>query len=174
MTLAPRRLVLGAALIAGGLLLLHHHSEVRVAEAAMSRPVLAVLLGEAVHVGGTDLVFYPNYAAPGLRALKVTLSCSSVLLVGPMLIMGGAMSLVRRFSPLRAAWAMVAAATLVFTVNLLRIAVIAVATRHLGRDGYELSHRIIGSGIVLVAAAVAFMLAYRIVAAYADRGGDAS
>lgn len=69
---------------------------------------------------------------------------------------------------------MVAAASLMFGVNLLRIAIIAVATRHLGRDGYEVSHRIVGSGVVLIAAAIGFVVAYRIVASYAGRAGAVS
>ncbi|HWJ98636.1 MAG TPA: archaeosortase/exosortase family protein [Acidimicrobiales bacterium] len=165
---SPLRAGLGVALIASGALLVQAQADVRVAEAALAAPPLKFVLGEGVHVPGTDLVFYPNYSGHGLRALKVTMSCSSVLVVGPMIAMGGIMAMVRRFSPVRAVVAMGAAAATMFTINLGRIVLIAVATRQFGRDGFEVSHRVVGSGIVLAAATVAFVVAYRIVARYAD------
>ena len=72
------RVVVALALLAVGVGLIVWQQEVRIVEAAAARLPLAVLLGQAVHVPGTDLVFYPDYAGPGLRALKVTFSCSSV------------------------------------------------------------------------------------------------
>lgn len=164
----PIRLLLGIAMVALGAYLVYRQADVRVFEARLSRPILAVLLGTAKHPPGTDLVYYPNFAVSGgLRGLRVTLSCSSVLVVGPMLVMGGAMAMVRRFSPWRAVWAMALAATCMFVINLMRIAVIAVSTYNWGRDGYEVTHRVVGSGIVLVAATVAFVVAYRTVANFA-------
>jgi len=46
-------------------------------------------------------------------------------------------------------------------VNQLRILIIALSTSWWGRDGYELSHRLVGSGLVLLSVAMGVSLVWR-------------
>ena len=165
----PARLAVALVLLALGVVLVMGQHEVRVIEAAAARAPLAVLVGRAVHVPGTDLVFYPDYRGPGLRALKVTLSCSSVPLVAPLALLGGVLAIVRRLDPRRVLVGVVLAVAAVFAVNLVRILLIAVSTSHFGLDGYEVSHRIVGSAVTVAGACVAFMVTYRVVSSVAHR-----
>lgn len=162
--------VLGsAALVAIAIGLVACQGDVRVVEAAGARFPLGLLVGEAVHVPGTDLVFYPDHAGSGLRALKVTFSCSSVPLVAPLALLGAVLVCARRLSPRRVVAGVAAAAAIVFAVNLGRILLIAVVTANFGVDGYEVSHRVIGSAVTVAGACAAFALTFRIVSASAGR-----
>lgn len=170
--LSPGRGLASAALIAIAIGLVVLQEDVRVVEAAVARLPLGLLVGEAVHVPGTDLVFYPDYAGPGLRALKVTFSCSSVPLLAPLALLGGVLACTRRLSPLRVLVGVAAAAAIVFAVNLGRILLIAVVTARFGVDGYELSHRIVGSAVTVAGACLAFALTFRIISTSARRRGE--
>lgn len=167
--LSPLRVLVGLALLATGAALLVLQQEVRVLEAAASRFPLGSLVGEAVHVPGTDLVFYPDYAGPGLRALKVTFSCSSVPLLAPLAFLGAVLACTRRLAPGRVVLGVALASAIVFVVNLGRILLIAVMTANFGVDGYELSHRIVGSAVTVAGACIAFALTFRIVSGSARR-----
>lgn len=159
-----QRLAIGLVLIGAGVAITWFQADVRVLEAAASRPILAVVMGRAVHLPGSDSVYYPDYDGNGFRAMTVTASCSSALVVGPMLAAGGLLALLRRIAPWRAALAMLAAASCLVVVNFFRIACIAVATREFGRNGYLVAHRGVGSAMVLFSVAASLVVAYRVVA----------
>lgn len=161
---SPARTLVGAALVLAATALVVWQQDVRTFEAALARGPLGALLGEVVHVPGTDLVFYPDHDGSGLRALKITFSCSSVPIVAPLALLGGAMALTRRLDVGRVLVGTALAIVVVFAVNLLRIVIIAVATSTYGFDGYEVSHRIIGSAVTVVGACVAFIVTFRVVA----------
>ncbi len=82
----------------------------------------------------------------------------------PLALLGGAMALTRRLDVGRVLVGTALAIVVVFAVNLLRIVIIAVATSTYGFDGYEVSHRIIGSAVTVVGACVAFIVTFRVVA----------
>ncbi|MEZ5177257.1 MAG: exosortase/archaeosortase family protein [Acidimicrobiales bacterium] len=143
--------------------------QIQVAEAAASRPILAVVLGQAVHVPGSNRVFYPNHTGVGLRSLQITSLCSVTPLILPILALGVLAALQRRFSPLRV---VVVTGSLVLglvVVNIARIAMICIATRHWGPGGFELTHRVVGSALIMAAMAASLVAGARLLSSQASR-----
>jgi len=168
----PLRIALFLVYVATAVFLATHSHAVRTTEAHLARPLLDLVIDEVRHRPGSEYIVYSAYHSPYWRALRVTIDCSSVLVVVPMLVAGGCMSLVRRFSAWRAAGAMAAAALALVVINLLRIAMVGIAAWRFGKDGYEISHRIVGSGLVIAASVTAFVLAFRIVAKHARQNEE--
>lgn len=155
------RLLVAAILVAAAGWLAMSRPTVRVAEAAASRPLVGVVAGPAIHLPGTDRIFYPDYDGSGWRALQITDVCSAALPVASVLLVGALTLVVARFRPLRVLLGALTGAAVLFAVNVVRIAVIAGATRRWGADGFAVSHRVIGTGIALAGLAIAFLALFR-------------
>jgi exosortase/archaeosortase family protein len=135
---------------------------VRRLEAVAARPLVAVLLGRAERPPGSAVVNYPAHGSSGaLAGLRITPSCSSASLVAVFAALGALAVLTRRFAGGRVVGAVLVASGFLFVVNLLRVVAVAGATHRWGADGFELAHRVVGSGLVVVAATVALAAAHR-------------
>lgn len=154
------RVLLAGALLWVALLAVQHMEQLRHAEAWAGAQVVEVVMGESYHPPGSALVYFPDQ--PGTtRALEITWQCSVVWAAVPVLALTAGMVLVPRTSVRRLLGASAAAIVVVAVVNQLRLLVIALATARWGRDGFEVSHRLVGSGLVLLSVAAALSLVWR-------------
>ncbi len=149
-------------------------ADIQVVEAAVARPVLAVLLGQAEHLPGSDKVFYPNYTGVGWRSLQITPLCSATPLVLPILALGVLAVLQRRFSPLRAGLVTLGLVVALFAINVGRIVMICFATRHWGPGGFELTHRVVGSVLIMAALAGSLVVGARLLSSSSASHGPRS
>lgn len=113
-------------------------------------------------VGSTAPIIW--FGLPGANAfgLVITPDCSSALLIVPLCGLGMLLMIPRKLPVARVAKALVVAAILLFSGNLLRIGVIAVTTRMGGLgSGYEFGHLVLGSliSIVCIACSLALLTA---------------
>ena len=91
--------------------------------------------------------------------LVITPDCSSALLIVPLCGLGMLLMIPRKLAVGRVAKALVVAATLLVAGNMLRIGVIAVATRVGGIGaGYQFGHLVLGSFISIVCIALSLVL----------------
>lgn len=149
-------------------------ADIQVVEAAASRPALALLLGRAEHLPGSDKVFYPNYTGVGWRSLQITPLCSVTPLVLPILALGVLAVLQRRFSPVRAGVVTLGLVAGLFVVNVGRIVMICFATRHWGPGGFELTHRVVGSVLIMAALAGSLVVGARLLSSSSTPNGPRS
>ncbi|MER5417615.1 exosortase/archaeosortase family protein [Streptomyces virginiae] len=93
------------------------------------------------------------------RGFIFTPECSSVFLIAPVLVIAGVMLVFyRRVSVKRLTGATLASGIMLYAANQLRLVMIAQFVKHWGvADGYPLSHRVLGSILVLGALLVAYV-----------------
>lgn len=118
-------------------------------EAAVGAVLVGLLMGSSYHQAGSPLVFYP-VGDGRYRALEITWQCSSFVAATPILLVTGLAVLLPNARPRTMAALLAVGLLIVAAANQLRLLVIAVATRRWGDEGFELSHRVVGSGIVLL------------------------
>lgn len=118
-------------------------------EAAAGARAIAPLLGSSYHAPGSPLIVLP-VGDGRYRALEVTWQCSSLVASLPILLVAAAASLLPSARPRATILASAAGLAIVAVANQARIVLIAVATARWGDDGFTLSHRLVGSGLVLV------------------------
>ncbi|MFB7175121.1 hypothetical protein ACFCYM_30475 [Streptomyces sp. NPDC056254] len=102
-----------------------------------------------------------------VRGFTFTPECSVAFLVAPLLVIaGGMLAFYGRVAIHRLVGATLTAGIVLYAANQLRLVMIAQFVKHWGvEDGYPLSHRVLGSilvlGALIVAYASFFMLACR-------------
>lgn len=151
-----RRLLAGLV-VACGLLLLVSGARWRGIEAALSANAIAIVVGAGVVVSRApgDVVVLSNGRSL-VSALVITSGCSAGYLLGVLTLCTGPLVLVRRLSLVRVLGALGLAAGIVLTVNIARIATIALSVSTWGvATGLSLSHTFLGSILTLVGTAFA-------------------
>ena len=118
-------------------------------EAAIGSAVVAATLGSSSHPSASSLVFYP-VAGGAYRALEITWQCSTYVAALPLLLLTALAALLPSARPRSMVAVLVAGLVVVASANQLRLLVIAAATARWGDDGFEVAHRLVGSGIVLL------------------------
>lgn len=106
------------------------------------------------------MVYFPTGSLT-TRSLEITWQCSVVWAAVPLLAFSAGLVLVPRTSCARVVLAAALGTVVVAVANQLRLLVIALSTAWWGRDGFEVSHRIVGSGLVLVSVVVGLALVWR-------------
>jgi len=156
------RVVVGLALLYVAVRAVEEIDRLRFLEAEIGSHVVERVMGQSYHPAGTALVYYPGGGPKGtFRALEITWQCSVVWAVVPILAVAAGLVLVPRVSWWRLVLAVAVGVAVVALVNQLRILIIALSTSWWGRDGYELSHRLVGSGLVLLSVAMGVSLVWR-------------
>jgi len=171
----PARLAVAAGLVTLAVVAVRNLDGLMVAEAELSSHVVALVMGSSPRSMASDYVIYPVSGAPGgHRALRITWQCSVVWAALPILGLSAALVLIPRVSWWRLLASAAGGVGLVVVVNQLRILLIAVASAAWGRDGYEISHRVVGSGLVIASVALGAGLIWRSsqLARGASRSGD--
>jgi exosortase/archaeosortase family protein len=154
------RVGVAAALLWAAWTAVEEMDRLRHAEAWLGAHVVAAVMGRSYHPSGSALVHYP-VGPLTTRALEITWQCSVVWAMVPVLAMAAGLVLVPGTSWWRVVVAAAIGVVVVGVVNQLRLLVIALATAWWGRDGFEVSHRLVGSGLVLLSVAVALSFVWR-------------
>jgi exosortase/archaeosortase family protein len=150
------RIVAGLLLIAVAVALILQQSAFRIVEAK----VVAVMIdwftrGHAVSNGYT--IFF-GLGTHEVHGIAITTLCSSVILVTPLLALGGVELLFRRFSFFPLLLGLVGALVLAVLCNVVRYVLAAIALQDWGTEGFELIHHWLGSLLVIFGFAVSFLL----------------
>jgi exosortase/archaeosortase family protein len=144
---------------AAGLVIVHA-SAMRSAEAWLAARLAGFYIPG--HAESAGAVFFAGLGTQARVGLEITPECTVVILVVPMLVVVGIISLFGQFS-LRGVLAGIAAGLAVdIVVNQVRIGLIAWGASRYGSGGYELTHKLIGSLIAMLGFTVAFVLMIRI------------
>ncbi|MFJ3176567.1 hypothetical protein ACIPJK_38245 [Streptomyces roseus] len=153
------RILLGSAFFFAGVGTVYAQAAVRQAEAATSSFLVNtghLGLYPAESLGSTVFL---QMSPIEVRGFTFTPECSSAFLIAPLLVIaGGMLAFYRRVSVYRLVGAALAAGIVLYAANQLRLVMIAQFVKHWGvADGYPLSHRVLGSILVLGALLVAYM-----------------
>ncbi|MFE6848833.1 hypothetical protein [Streptomyces sp. NPDC057686] len=156
------RRILGLSLFLCGITLLYEQEAVRECEAWIAKSIVNVgsfVFAPAVAKGST---VYLHMGPTAVQGFTITPECTSAFLIAPLLLIAGVMlTTLARASMLRLICAVLAAAALLFIVNQTRVLMIAEFVRRWGvNDGYPLSHRVLGSVLVIAAVVVAYALLF--------------
>jgi exosortase/archaeosortase family protein len=91
-----------------------------------------------------------------MLGLQITLGCSSVLLLAPIVLLTGTLLSLRNVSPVRVLLAAAVAACLVVSINVVRLVMIAAMVNWWGvQTGFGWGHTLFGSVLMLVGLAAA-------------------
>jgi exosortase/archaeosortase family protein len=152
---APARLVrLPRALLAAGVLaltafLVVAQHQVRHLEATLANTWINPLTGGDGLIWGDS--FLLHLTPTQIIAFRITVECTILVLIVPILVFAAATIAFTRVSITRWFLATLAGAALLVLVNQIRLGVIAFATLTWGLDpGYEISHTFVGSALALV------------------------
>lgn len=145
----PLRTVAALAFLAAAVLLLAGNDAVRAAEAAAAaHPIGLAVPGDAVASG--DIVVFQLGRADVL-GMRISFMCSTVVLAAPLLLAAAAVTPFGRFAARGLAQGLAGSLLIVVVANLLRFTLIAFAYATWGREGFDLSHHVVGSLVVIVA-----------------------
>jgi exosortase/archaeosortase family protein len=152
-----------AVLIGAGASVLATIGRFRELETAISAAIAGLITGTKT----TELLsahsFYWALGTPRAFGLIIQSDCSSSWLVGPLLVIAGLLAMARRFRAGRVMTAAVLAVVLLFTTNLLRIAIIVWATNRYGyQHGFWWSHVVVGSLFTVVGSLAALAVLLRV------------
>jgi len=155
------RVLLALVVLALGGAAVYAHEAVRSAEAAASTLVLERLFGYDMYAWRDQIIFKLGPDRFDALALRITAECTSLVVLVPLLLFASGVLVITRVGTGRWLLSVAIAVTMIFAVNVVRIAVIAYSLRELGQDGYAWSHTVIGTAIIAVGtvAAVIAMLA---------------
>ncbi|KPI19837.1 Exosortase/Archaeosortase domain containing protein [Actinobacteria bacterium OV450] len=153
------RILLGSAFCVAGLGIVYAQAAVRQVEARTA--------GFLVNTGYLGLhradtlgpTVFLQMSPIEVRGFTFTPECSAAFLIAPLLVIaGGMIAFYHRVSIHRLVAAALAASFVLYAANQLRLVMIAQFVKHWGvADGYPLSHRVLGSILVLGALLVAYM-----------------
>jgi exosortase/archaeosortase family protein len=152
--------VVGIALIALAAFLMIEQNAFKAVEASVTAWVLQFFTA-----GGTasaDDVVYYGLGTHSVNGLQITTLCSTVILVTPLLALAGVMLMVPRFRLTYVARGLLTGLVLVILCNFLRYCSAALAMQLAGREGFDVIHRYLGSILVILGFAAAFILLLRI------------
>jgi len=162
-TIPAGRVLGGLALMALALFFVVEQAGFRAVEAK----TIAALLGALTHtraltMGGSSI--YYGFGTNNINAFGITTMCSSVILVAPLLVLGGILMLIRSFKAGRVLAGLGAALALSIFCNLVRFVAVGLALRKWGMPGFDIVHHWIGSVFVILGFAASFLLLIRIAA----------
>lgn len=133
---APRRagavvrVALALALLAVGVLGVWNAGAIRTVEAESSASVMGALTSSETYVRRETASFYWLMGTADARGLRVTAECSVAYVIGPLVGLCGLLALLRRLPARRILAAALAGVSIIVGVNLVRIAMVAVAVTH--------------------------------------------
>lgn len=150
----------GLVLVAVGVSLLLYETVVRADEASLAGHWFGLFLAGPVQTS-RDLVFFDWSKGP-LVAVQITQECTVALLAGPLLFLGAGLLAFTRAAWHRLLVGLAVGLAVVIAVNQVRLALIAVSTQHWGISGYDVSHKFVGTVLVLAGFTLAVLLTIRI------------
>lgn len=157
------RTLLFIALFAMGAFAIVDAGFVRMTEAASSASVVGTLTSSDTYVRPHSSSFYWLMGTSDARGLHITPECSVAYVVGPLLILCGLLSLLRRLPVRRMVGAAIAGVAVIASVNLLRISMVAVAVTHFPSDrAMWWWHVVVGSIVSLVGVGSGLALTTRV------------
>ncbi|WAL68481.1 exosortase/archaeosortase family protein [Amycolatopsis cynarae] len=137
----------------------------RLAETWLASELVRTVVGQhAWPLPGEPVLLFETSASPGAMAIRVSLACSSVLLVAPLFLISGALFLSSTRSRVRIPLATLVAFVIVVIANNIRLGLIMVLASRFGRTGLDWAHILAGSLVMLTAGGIAILLYLRIVA----------
>ncbi len=157
------RLLVAAALAGAGLVLAVAWPAVVPLEAAWSARALRLVFGSGV--GAAQDVVWTGIGSPALLGMRLTLLCSTGVLLVPLLLAGGALVAWLRRCPLPRVLAGVALGLAVaVAANQLRFALLVALWRAYGEGGFVFGHQYAGSLLVIILFALSMYLMVRLAA----------
>lgn len=160
--LAARSLavLIALALLAGAATLLLAQQRFRDAEAVVAAYVMRAFVSGGAAAHGPIVWF--GIGTRQVNGFQITVLCSTVILVTPLLALAGVMLLVRPLSLRRTIAGLAIGTTIVAGCNLLRYCLAALALQLWGEAGFEAVHRYLGSLLVIAGFITAFILLVRL------------
>jgi exosortase/archaeosortase family protein len=158
---ARRRGWLWPAAAAGfGLAFMVFNGLVRNVEAVIIAHVVGWVAHKHTWVAYSNHAVYWSGNQNQVGGAEVTAECSSALLIGALLVVGAVVMRSRRFPQARVGFALAVSSLVLFLLNLTRLLLIGWAADRSGYGGYDWSHTIVGSLLVVVTvvAAVAVLV----------------
>lgn len=158
--MAPRsrrlgRLAICLALVGVGIAAVLRAPAVRSLEAVSSASVIGVVTSSQTYVAPGTSSFYWLMGTADAKGLQITPECSIAYVVGPLLVLCGLLTLLRRLPLRRIFAAALAGGLLIACVNLLRISMVAVAVTHFPSErAMWWWHVVIGSIVSLIGVGV--------------------
>jgi exosortase/archaeosortase family protein len=141
------------------ILLLLSQNWYRGVEAVVTGDAVSKWLGFPVIVSRAQQTMFFAFHGTGpshMLGLQITLGCSSVLLLAPIILITGALLSLHNISPVRVLLAAAVAASLVVSINVLRLVMIAAMVDWWGvAAGFGWGHTLFGSVLMLVGLAAA-------------------
>jgi exosortase/archaeosortase family protein len=132
----------------------------RTAEAALSSFVLSSVFSYDLYPWRDQIIF--RLGDNHYKAMVVTVECTSLVVLGPLLLFAAAVLVFTRVSFGRWLLSVVVATSIVFVANIIRIATIGFGYRAFGTAGYDWTHTVIGTAMIAIAIVVAVILMLRI------------
>lgn len=168
MTSYPRssraaRIAVGLVLLAAAAGLLVWQQQVRAGEMSLAGAWFHLVLSGTTHTAG-DTIYFTWTGGP-LIGLQDTWECTVALLAAPLCAIGGALLALTRMPVRRLLTGLVVALGLLIAVNQVRLAMIAVSLQRWGLDGYDLSHKVLGSIFAIAGFVLAAMVFLKIAGA---------
>lgn len=171
-----RRLTRYAAALGGvaaAITLLLSEHWYRGVEAVVTGDTVSKWLGFPVIVSRAQQTMFFAFRGTGpshMLGLQITLGCSSVLLLAPILLLTGVLLSLRNVSPLRVLFAAAIAGSLVVFINVVRLVMIAAMVDWWGvAAGFGWGHTLFGSVLMLLGLAAA-LGSFVLVLGYRGRG----
>lgn len=171
-----RRLTRYAAALGGvaaAITLLLSEHWYRGVEAVVTGDTVSKWLGFPVIVSRAQQTMFFAFRGTGpshMLGLQITLGCSSVLLLAPILLLTGVLLSLRNVSPLRVLFAAAIAGSLVVFINVVRLVMIAAMVDWWGvAAGFGWGHTLFGSVLMLLGLAAA-LGSFVLVLGYHGRG----
>lgn len=125
----------------------------------------AALLGRVFGpgTGAAEDVFWTGIGTPAMLGMRLTTLCSTVVLLVPLCLLGAALVLGLRRSPLpRIVAGIIAALGVAALANQVRLALLVGLWRWQGQAGFDLGHRYLGSIEVIILFGLSMYLMVRI------------
>jgi exosortase/archaeosortase family protein len=145
---------LAAMLLAIGLLL--KQTAFRSAEAQATAHLIGLITSGRAR--STGAIIYFGIGTDNVNGMVITLMCSTVILIAPLLTLAGLLLLMPSMPTSRIALGLAIALGIVVASNMLRFAAAASALQWWGSRGFNLVHHWIGSLFVIFGFAAAFIL----------------
>src|SRR5579859_3223008 len=158
---SPGRAALAAGLWAVAIGLVVQATAARAAEAWLAAQLAALYVPG--HTAATGDIFFAGLGTRLPIGLQITSECTVAILIVPMLLLAGIMSLHRRFGIGDILAGLGAGVAVDVGTNQVRMALIMWATGRYGTHaGYAVTHKLIGSVIAMLGFTVALVLMVRI------------
>ncbi|HEV2344306.1 MAG TPA: archaeosortase/exosortase family protein [Actinocrinis sp.] len=159
--------------VAAAITLLLSEHWYRGVEAVVTGDTVSKWLGFPVIVSRAQQTMFFAFRGTGpshMLGLQITLGCSSVLLLAPILLLTGVLLSLRNVSPLRVLFAAAIAGSLVVFINVVRLVMIAAMVDWWGvAAGFGWGHTLFGSVLMLLGLAAA-LGSFVLVLGYRGRG----